>query len=370
MEDADQYSSNLARTGANYCDPRNPGRNAKLDEQQHVVSADTGDPFAADDLVSRMIVGKSPAIQQVIKLIRQVAPYPSTMVLLQGESGTGKEVVARAIHELSRRAAYQFVPINCAAIPETLLECELFGVEAGAYTDAKVSRQGYIWRAHRGSLFLDEIGSMPLPLQSKLLRFLETLRFHRVGGTREMHVDLRVISATNSDLQMAVAQRRFRDDLFYRLNVVTIYLPPLRDRQQDIEPLVDHFLSIHNAGSTEPLSVSPEAMDYLQQYSWPGNIRELRSVIERGQILCDHNVIEPKDLPLTVRNAGKSALLHLREVQQQLHLPPDGLDLPTFLRDIETVFIQEALERCNGNKVRAAALLHLTRDQLRYRLQK
>jgi two-component system NtrC family response regulator len=326
-------------------------------------------PFTSDDLVSRMIVGKSPAIQQVIKMVRQVAPYPSTTVLLQGESGTGKDVVARAIHELSSRAAHQFVPINCAAIPETLLECELFGVEAGAYTDAKASRQGYIWRAHHGTLFLDEIGSMPLLLQSKLLRFLETLRFHRVGGTREMHVDLRVISATNSDLQMAVAQRRFRDDLFYRLNVVTINLPPLRDRLEDIEALVAHFLRIHNAGSNEPLSVSEEAMDYLLRYTWPGNIRELRSVIQHGQILCDQNVIEPKDLPVAVRNVGKSAILHLREMQQQLHLPPDGLDLPTFLRDIETVFVQEALERCKGNQVRAASLLHLTRDQLRYRLQ-
>src|SRR5437762_74172 len=317
-------------------------------------------PFTPDDLVSRMIVGKSPAIQQVIKMVRQVAPYPSTTVLLQGESGTGKDVVARAIHELSSRAAHQFVPINCAAIPETLLECELFGVEAGAYTDAKVSRQGYIWRAHHGTLFLDEIGSMPLLLQSKLLRFLETLRFHRVGGTREMHVDLRVISATNSDLQMAVAQRRFRDDLFYRLNVVTINLPPLRDRLEDIEALVAHFLRIHNAGSNEPLSVSEEDMDYLLRYTWSWNIRELRSFIHRGSILCDQNVIEPKDLPVAVRNVGKSASLHLREMQQQLHLPPDGLDLPTFLRDIETVFVQEALERCKGNQVRAASLLHLT----------
>ena len=169
---------------------------------------------------------------------------------------------------------------------------------------------------------------------------------------------------------MAVAQRRFRDDLFYRLNVVPIYLPPLRDRQEDIEDLVIHFLRIHNAGSNEPLSISKDAMDYLLQYTWPGNIRELRSVIQRGQILCDHNVIEPKDLPQTLRNAGKSAIVHLREMQQQLHLPPEGLDLPTFLREIETVFIQEALERFNGNQVRAASLLHLTRDQLRYRLQK
>jgi two-component system response regulator AtoC len=327
-------------------------------------------PFTADDLVSRIIIGKSPAIQQVIKMVRQVASYPSTTVLLQGESGTGKEVVARAIHELSSRATSPFIPINCAALPESLLEVELFGVEAGAYTDARVSREGYIWRAHHGSLFLDEIGSMPLPLQSKLLRFLETRRFHRVGGTREKQVDLRVISATNSDLQMAVAQQRFRSDLFYRLNVVTIYLPPLRERQEDIALLVAHFLRVQSTVGGEPLSISKEAMDYLLCYSWPGNIRELRSVIESGGILCDHNEIEPKDLPRSVRNEGKSAILRLREVQQQLHLPPDGLDLPAFLREIETAFIREALECCKGNQVRAASLLHLTRDQLRYRLQR
>src|SRR5579859_492297 len=162
-------------------------------------------PLTPDDLISRMIIGKSPAIQQIIKLVRQVAPYPSTPVLLHGESGTGKDVVARAIHELSSRAAYQFVPINCAAIPEALLESELFGVEAGAFTDAKASRDGYILRANRGTLFLDEIGSMPLVLQAKLLRFLETLSFQRVGGTKVIHVNLRVISATNVDLQSAVA---------------------------------------------------------------------------------------------------------------------------------------------------------------------
>lgn len=326
-------------------------------------------PLTPDELISRMIIGKSPATQRIIKMIRQVAPYPSTPVLLQGESGTGKDVVARVIHELSSRAPHPFVPINCAAIPETLLESELFGVEAGAYTDAKVSRQGYILRAHHGSLFLDEIGSMPLLLQSKLLRFLETLRFHRVGGTRELHVDLRVISATNTDLQMAVAQHRFRDDLFYRLNVVPIYLPPLRDRKEDIEDLVAHFLRMQSAGSNEPLTISQDAVHHLLQYTWPGNIRELRSVIQRGQILCDHNIIQSKDLPQTVLNASKSALSHLHEIQQQLHLPPDGLNLPTFLREIEATFIQEALERCRGNQVRAASLLHLTRDQLRYRLK-
>jgi two-component system, NtrC family, response regulator AtoC len=370
MDDMEHYNSNFASESEKSVTVKDPIVNTRSEDQRNVICSDSPGVSTPDDLISRMIVGKSAAIQHVIQMLRQVASYPSTTVLLQGESGTGKDVVAQAIHALSSRAAHQFVPINCAAIPEPLLESELFGVEAGAYTDAKVSREGHIWRAHHGSLFLDEIGSMPLFLQAKLLRFLETQRFHRVGGTREMHVDLRVISATNVDLQTAVAQRCFRDDLFYRLNVVTIYLPPLRARREDIEPLVAHFLRIYNAGSGESLSISKDAMDYLLRHPWPGNIRQLHSAIEHGRILCDRNVIEPKHLPLDVRNTGKSANLHLREVQQQLHLPPDGLDLPIFLRDIEATFIQEALERCNGNQVRAASLLSLTRDQLRYRLQR
>jgi two-component system response regulator AtoC len=323
---------------------------------------------ALSNLASRMIIGKSPAIQSIIQAVCKVAPHPTT-VLLQGESGTGKDVVARAIHELSSRAAYQFEPINCAAIPETLLESELFGVEAGAYTDAKISREGYIWRAHRGSLFLDEIGSMPLHLQAKLLRVLETLRFHRVGGTREIKVDIRVIAATNVDLQRAVDQRRFRDDLFYRLNVMSISLPPLRERMEDVVPLVEHFLRLHSAQSGEPLHISDAAMECLLRYSWPGNVRQLRSVVSRGQILCHNHMIEPKDLPAEVRNVSTGSLSQLHTIQQQLHLPPEGLDLPAFLRDIEERFVREAIQYANGNQVRAAILLHMTRDQLRYRLQ-
>ena len=309
-------------------------------------------------------------MQNVIMMVRQVAMYPTTTVLLQGESGTGKDVVARAIHELSRRAAYQFVDINCAAIPETLLETELFGVEAGAFTDAKTSREGYLLRADGGTLFLDEIGSMPLVLQSKLLRFLETRSFRRVGSTKEIHVDLRVISATNVDLQSAVARRAFRDDLFYRLKVITISLPPLRERPEDIEPLVEHFLQLYRTESAEPLHMSQEAMELLLRYHWPGNVRELRNVIQRGQILCDDHEIRPKDLPEGVRRAGISMSQRLQEIQQQLHLPDEGIDLRAFLGGIEQTFIQEALERCNGNQVHAAALLGISRDQLRYRLQR
>ena len=314
-----------------------------------------------------LIVGRSAAMQVVARMIQQVATHPST-VLLQGESGTGKDVVAHSIHLLSRRAAYPFVPINCAAIPDTLLETELFGVEAGAYTDAKVQREGHLLRADGGTLFLDEIGSMPLALQAKLLRFLEARCFRRVGGTREIHVDLRVISATNVDLKAAVARKAFREDLYYRLAVFTITLPPLRTRTEDIEPLVEHFLQLQQVEGMKPLRVSPEAMLLLVRYSWPGNVRQLRSTLQHGQILCDDCEIFPKDLPVDILKAASSATMRLQEVQEQLTLPPEGMNLPAFLSGIERTFIQEALRRCNGNQVQAAAMLHMSRDQLRYRL--
>jgi two-component system, NtrC family, response regulator AtoC len=322
------------------------------------------------DLISSvgMVIGRSQAMHEIATIVRQIAAYPATTVLLQGESGTGKDVIAHLIHTLSPRSAYQFLPINCAAIPDTLLETELFGVEAGAFTDAKALRDGYLLRADGGTLFLDEIGSMPLVLQAKLLRFLETRKFRRVGGTREISVDLRVISATNVDLKSAVAHKAFREDLFYRLQVITLPLPPLRERSEDVEPLVEHFLQVHHIEGMGPLRVSQEAMELLLRYRWPGNVRELRSVIQRGQILCDDNEIRPKDLPEEIRKAGSSATERLHELQQQIHLPPEGIDLPTFLGTIERKLVQEALEQCNGNQVRAAALLGISRDQLRYRL--
>ncbi len=321
-----------------------------------------------EDVLAGMLIGRSSSMQEVATLVRQVAQYPTTTVLLQGESGTGKDVVARAIHELSSRSAYQFVAINCAAIPETLLETELFGVEAGAYTDARISREGYLLHADGGTLFFDEIGSMPLVLQAKLLRFLETRSFRRVGSNREIHVDLRVVSATNVDLQAAVMHRTFRDDLYYRLKVITIVLPPLRERPEDIEPLVEHFLRLHSTDSANPLRISPEALALLQSYQWPGNVRELRSAIQRGQILSDNHIILPRDLPEGIRDASTSASQRLQELQQQMHLPPEGIDLRAFLGSIEWTFLQEALERCAGNQVQAAALLGISRDQLRYRL--
>jgi two-component system response regulator AtoC len=316
-----------------------------------------------------LVLGQSSVMREVAQQMRQVAAFPDTTVLLQGETGTGKEVFARAIHALSRRAAYQFVDVNCAAIPETLWETELFGVEAGAFTDAKTSREGYLLRADGGSLFLDEVGSMPQAAQAKLLRFLETRSFRRVGSLKEIHVRLRVISATNVDLHEAVARRVFRADLYYRLQVITLYLPPLRNRPEDIEALVHHFLLLSTPENEDPLRINAEALELLRRYPWPGNVRELRSVIQRGQILCQNNEIRPQDLPEAIRQERNSELERLRELQDLIHLPPNGMNLPAFLLEIERRLVQEALDLSHGNQVREAALLGLTRDQLRYRMK-
>ena len=324
----------------------------------------TGDPLSS----LGMVIGRSQAMRDIATQVNQVAAYPDTTVLLQGESGTGKDVVAHAIHALSRRANYPFVDINCAALPDTLLETELFGVEAGAFTDARASREGYLLRADGGTLFLDEIGSMPLVLQAKLLRFLETRSFRRVGSTREVHVNLRVISATNVDLAAAVARRAFRDDLYYRLQVITLRLPSLRERPEDIELLVAHFLRQFSLDEAKPLRMSDEAMELLMHYDWPGNVRELRSAIQHGQIVCDGQLIRPADLPGALRASNSSTARRLAELQDDIHLPPTGIHLPAFLGAIERRLVQEALERCHGNQVQAAALLGLSRDQLRYRM--
>jgi two-component system, NtrC family, response regulator AtoC len=249
-----------------------------------------------------------------------------------------------------------------------LMETELFGVEAGAFTDARVSREGYLLRADGGTLFLDEIGSMPLMLQSKLLRFLETRSFRRVGSTKEMHVNLRVISATNVDLAAAIARHAFRDDLYYRLQVITLRLPSLRERPEDIEPLVAHFLRQFSLDEAEPLRISDEAMELVMRYDWPGNVRELHSAIKHGQIVCDDQMILPSDLPGAIRASNTGVAQRLAELQNDIHLPPNGVNLPAFLSEIERRLVQEAIEHCHGNQVQAAALLGLSRDQLRYRI--
>ncbi|GCF07921.1 sigma-54 interaction domain-containing protein [Dictyobacter arantiisoli] len=339
-------------------------------QSEKQASAEVVTTIETEDPIAGMVIGRCPALLNIMLTAHQVATYPLARVLLQGESGTGKDVIARVIHELSHRSSTPglFVPINCAAIPEDLLETELFGVEAGAYTDAKFSRDGLLARAHRGTLFLDEIGAMPLVLQAKLLRFLETCSFRRVGGTKEFHVQLRVISATNTDLQAAVARKMFRDDLFYRLNVVTLFMPPLRERQEDLPLLIEHFLRRESARRGIALSISDEAMSLLLHYTWPGNIRELQHAIEQGCILCDDNVIRPQNLLNVVSTASASDSYQLSDLLQNLHLPAEGINLSALLAGIEYSFIQDALKRCGGNQVRAAALLGISRDKLRYRL--
>jgi two-component system, NtrC family, response regulator AtoC len=324
----------------------------------------------SDDVISGMLIGQSPSIQKIIASVRQVASYPKARILIQGDSGTGKDVVARAIHEASRHSSSPglFIPINCAAIPEALMETELFGVEAGAYTDAKVARDGLLARAHRGTLFLDEIGSMPLTLQAKLLRFLETWSFRRVGGMKEVHVQLRVIAASNVDLQTAVAHKKFRDDLFYRLKVVTLYMPPLREHPEDIPLLIAHFLQRESKQRGVPLRISDAALDLLSHYAWPGNIRELQHAIELGGILCNDHVIQVGDLLSVVSPPQMHTSSQVPDLLQKLSLPAEGIDLPALLNSIEYTFIQEALKRCGRNQVHAAALLGISRDKLRYRL--
>lgn len=325
--------------------------------------------LASDDPIEGMLIGHSQPLLNVIAAARQIASYPGSTVLIQGESGTGKDVLARAIHELGRASSSGglFIPINCAAIPETLLETELFGVEAGAFTDAKVSRDGLLTRAHRGTLFLDEIGSMPLVLQSKLLRFLETRSFRRVGGTKELHVKLRIISATNSDLQSAVAHKTFRDDLFYRLCVFPIVMPPLRERREDIPLLIEYFLQREGTWRGRQLRVSEEALELLLRYNWPGNVRELQNVLERCSIFCTDQIIQPADIQRAMPVPPNPAQ-QVNEILQKLQFPDNGINLPALLGTIEQSFIQEALKRSGGNQVHAAQLLGLSRDKLRYRL--
>lgn len=255
------------------------------------------------------IIGKSPAMQKVFYTIEKVAPSRST-VLITGESGTGKELIAKAIHYHSPRKGKPFVSVNCGALPETLLESELFGHERGAFTGALQQRKGRFELAHEGTLFLDEISEMPLHLQVKLLRVLQEMEFERVGGTQTVRVDVRIIAASNRDLKKEVEAGMFRSDLFYRLNVVNIHLPPLRERREDIPLLVTHFLEKYSkeTGYSEPLKVDRDAMQCLMEYNWPGNVRELENVIERAILLSSSNVITLADLSLEVRQGGSEKL--------------------------------------------------------------
>jgi two-component system response regulator AtoC len=305
------------------------------------------------------IVGKSRAMARLFQLLETVAPTNST-ILITGETGAGKEVVARAIHHNGPRRAHRFVALNCSAIPETLLEAELFGHIRGAFTGAVGNRQGRLEQAHKGTLFLDEVGTMSAALQMKLLRVLQEREFERVGDSHTIKVDVRVIAATNSDLTKLVAEGQFREDLFYRLNVIPVEVPPLRDRKEDVPLLVRHFLEKFRADAAGPaLTVSQEAMRRLMAYPWPGNVRQLENAIERAVAFTGgRSHIDAGDLPIEIQQAQAPAL------SSSVELPDEGLDLEALITSIERELIAKSLERTGGNKGQAAKLLNLKRTTL------
>jgi two-component system NtrC family response regulator len=314
------------------------------------------------------MVGKNPQMIQIYELIKKVAPTPAS-VLITGESGTGKELVAKAIHVTSPREPYPFITVNCAALAENLLESELFGHEKGAFSDAAAMRKGRFELANQGTIFLDEIGEIPLSLQSKLLRLLQEKNFERVGGTQTIDVDVRILSATNKDLKEEVQQGRFREDLFYRLNVIHLALPALRDRMDDIPLLVDHF--INKCGTNlgkEQLEISPEALRLLVNLPWEGNVRELENTIERAAILCNEDIIEPDDVQPESVSIEKSSEWS-REVDI-LDYIPDSVELNDVLYTIEERLLKRALEKTGHVQARAAEQLGITKSLLQYKMKK
>ncbi len=311
------------------------------------------------------IIGRDASMQQLFEVIRQVSRAGLSTVFLRGETGTGKDLVARVIHHNSERAEHPFINITCTALSESLLESELFGHERGAFTDAKLQKKGLFELADGGTAFLDEVGDMPPALQAKLLRFLEERRFRRVGGTEEIRVDVRIMAATNRDLERAIEQGQFRRDLMFRLNVVTIHLPPLRARGDDIDLLTDHFIERFAAEFRKPLTrITDAARARLRGYHWPGNVRELRNVLERAALLCRGDTIDAEDIVL-----GRSEEQPCACDFERINLPPGGFDLSK-LAVLEERLLRQALERTHYNQTQAARLLNLSRDRLRYRLQK
>jgi len=308
------------------------------------------------------IIGVSTAMAGVFEMVRAIAGTAST-VLITGESGTGKELVAKAIHALSPRRDAAFVSVNCGAMPEPLLESELFGHVKGAFTDAHQNKRGLFEVAHRGTLFLDEIGETPLPMQVKLLRALQERKIRRVGGTEETEIDARVIAATNSPLEQLVRERRFREDLFYRLNVIPLRMPPLRERRPDIALLAEHFLRRYSEQMGKALTtISKEAMDALERYAWPGNVRELENVIERAVALETSPTVLAERLPEPLRAP-------ISDGGSGLDLSP-GFELDRYLNDLEDQLLRKALEKTDGDRTVAAQLLGIKPRALRYLIRK
>lgn len=316
------------------------------------------------------IIAVSKQMQDVLRITAQVISSDATTVLLQGESGTGKEVLAKAIHYNSVRRNAPFVEVSCAAIPETLFESELFGYEKGAFTDAKVPKEGLLSVANGGTILLDEISEMPFMIQSKLLKVLEERSVRKLGGTEDIKVDIRVISATNKDLQAEVKAGNFREDLYYRLSVFPIYLPPLRERPKDILPLVQHYIEHYNSlCHKEVKGVSFAAMQLLLEYDWPGNVRELRNMVERAVILADGNLILPEHLPFNSQpqlNNGDLPTIGRRNGFLTLTMSAEKISLET----VEKAFVKHALEELEWNQTKAAEWLGISRYALRTRMKK
>ena len=321
---------------------------------------------------------------ELMNFVQKVASSEATTILIQGESGTGKDLIAKTVHYESSRQNGPFVAINCSAIPETLMEAELFGHERGAFTDAKQMKKGLFETAHGGTLFLDEIGELSPLLQAKLLRVLEDQVIRRVGGVRDIQVDVRVVAASNRDLEKAVRDGQFRQDLYYRLAIIAIFIPPLRDRMDDVLPLVDFFIDVYNRKFRKAVKgITPETRRLLLAHNWPGNVRELKNSIERAMILEDEQILRPAYMPFAVGEAARGGLTAF---QHSISSPgengdkplPSGRNLPrlyipeggTSLEEVERAMVELAMRQANGNQTHAARLLDISRDALRYKLKK
>ncbi len=315
-----------------------------------------------EDVDKGGIVGKSHAINDLMHMVQQAAPT-DLAVLITGESGTGKELVAKAVHQNSKRKEGRFLSVNCAALPESLLEAELFGVVKGAYTGAVSSRKGLFELSDGGTLFLDEIGEMPLSMQSKLLRVLQEFVIRRVGGERDIHVDVRIVAATNRNLEELIKVKQFRQDLFYRINVFHLHLPPLRERQEDIALLAEHFIGAisKRLGENAP-RLSPEALDRLENYSWPGNVRELENVVERVLAFSPGEIVLSEHLPEEI-NQGPGSL-------SEVTLSDKGMDVEKELRHVRYLYMVKAMEKCEGRMGDAASMLGMTFRSFRYHFHK
>jgi DNA-binding NtrC family response regulator len=325
----------------------------RLRREVRELRARQSEPYSFD-----RIIGESPAMAELKTLLRKIAASPASTVLLTGESGTGKDLTARCIHYGSERAEGPFVHITCSAVPENLLESELFGHERGAFTDARQQKKGLLELADRGTVYLDEIGEMAPALQAKLLRFLEEKAIKRVGGVADLRVDVRVIAATNQDLEKAVAEARFRADLYYRLRVLPVHLPPLRDRKGDIPLLVKFLVDGFNREFRKGVrALTDQAWKRLDAHAWPGNVRELKNAVERAVLLSEREVLGPEDF---------GALGPGPEISRAFRLPGEGIDFAGLERDL----VVQALERAGGNQTQAGGLLGMSRDQIRYRIEK